>query len=606
MAVVDKMERLLSAHRLSALISLSSLCWTGSIFGFFYLRYVDVSERAPWIHAIIGAFLAIVIYIAIGLKLHIFQGGYIIGSKDEIFAITKAVGLTALILFSISNLWPSTEYLLGQLLPQSTVIAGSLGSLVSILGVSMLIRMRRESSQRPRGAEPALIFGAGSAGQQLIDSMLTDASSPYLPVGILDDDASSSYIRIRNIPYFGGRANVAEAVKKTGATTLIIALAKGPGYLYRELNAAGTAANLVVKTLPPLGELVDGRVGFRDLNSIDINDLLGRQQIDTNVESIAGFIAGKRVLVTGAGGSIGSELCRQLRLYDPAELMMLDRDESALHSLQLSLEGRALLDTSDTILADIRDSETLNEIFENRMPQVVFHAAALKHLPMLEKYPTEAWKTNVLGTLNVLEAAKNCGTEVFVNISTDKAASPSSVLGHAKRLAERLTSTFGQNETNKFVSVRFGNVLGSRGSVLTTFANQVASGGPVTVTHPEITRYFMTIPEAVQLVIQSGALGENGDVLVLDMGTPVKIVELAKQVIELSHADIAIEFTGLRSGEKLHEELFSSSEVPRETSHSLISRVQVPHVSIASIRNSELKTCTDFALFELENRRATT
>jgi len=225
---------------------------------------------------------------------------------------------------------------------------------------------------------------------------------------------------------------------------------------------------------------------------------------------------------------------------------------------------------------------------------------------MLENYPTEAWKTNVLGTLNVLESAKSCGTEVFVNISTDKAASPASVLGHAKRLAERLTSTFGQSQTSKFVSVRFGNVLGSRGSVLTTFANQVASGGPVTVTHPEITRYFMTIPEAVQLVIQSGALGENGDVLVLDMGTPVKIVELAKQVIELSHADIEIEFTGLRSGEKLHEELFSVTEVPRETSHSLISRVQVPHVSIANIRNSELKTCTDFALTELENRRATT
>lgn len=587
-------------------MSLSSLCWFMNIFGFFSLRYVDASQRAPWMHALIGTVLASTVYIANGLKFHIFQGGYIIGSKDEMLAIAKAVGLSSLMLFLISNLWPSTQYFSGRLLPQSTVIASSMGSLMSILGISMMIRMWRENSQRPKGAEPALIFGAGSAGQQLIDSMLTDANSPYLPVGILDDDSGSSYIRIRNIPYFGDRSKVAHAAKKTGATTLIIALAEGPGSIYRELNAAGTAANLVVKTLPPLAQLVDGRVGFRDLSSIDIDDLLGRQQVDTNVESIAGFITGKRVLVTGAGGSIGSELCRQLRQFEPSELMMLDRDESALHSLQLSLDGRALLDTSETILADIRDAETLKEIFQTRAPQVVFHAAALKHLPMLESHPKEAWKTNVLGTLNVLEAAKSCGTEVFVNISTDKAASPTSVLGHAKRLAERLTSTFGQSETSRYVSVRFGNVLGSRGSVLTTFADQVANGGPVTVTHPDITRYFMTIPEAVQLVIQSGALGTNGDVLVLDMGTPVKIVELAKQVIELSHADIAIEFTGLRSGEKLHEELFGLDEVQQETSHSLISRVQVPHVSISSIRNSELKTCTDFALSELENRRAAT
>ena len=606
MVIVHTMERFFSRHRLLVLISLSSLCWAVNILGFFYLRYVDASQRAPWIHSLIGCCLAGLIYVATGLKFHIFQGGYIIGSKDEMLAITKAVSISSLILFSISNLWPSTDYLVGQLLPQSTIIAGSLGALVSILGISMLIRMWRENSQRPKGAEPALIFGAGSAGQQLIDSMLTDANSPYLPVGILDDDASSSYIRIRNIPYFGDRTKVAHAAQKTGATTLIIALAEGPGSVYRELNASGTAANLIVKTLPPLAELVDGRVGFRDLSSIDISDLLGRQQVDTNVESIAGFIAGKRVLVTGAGGSIGSELCRQLRQYNPSELMMLDRDESALHALQLSLQGRALLDTAETILADIRDSETLKEIFGKRAPQVVFHAAALKHLPMLENHPGEAWKTNVIGTLNVLEAAQNAETEVFVNISTDKAANPTSVLGHAKRISERLTSTFGQDDTSKYVSVRFGNVLGSRGSVITTFADQVANGGPVTVTHPDITRYFMTIPEAVQLVIQSGALGNNGDVLVLDMGAPVKIIEIAQQLIELSHADIEIEFTGLRNGEKLHEELFGIDEVQQETGHTLISRVQVPHVSIVDIRKNEIRTCTDFSLSELENRRAST
>ncbi len=255
--------------------------------------------------------------------------------------------------------------------------------------------------------------------------------------------------------------------------------------------------------------------------------MLGRNQLDTDIDSIAEYLTGRRVLVTGAGGSIGSELCRQIHRFEPAELMMLDRDESALHSVQLSIHGRALLDSDDVILCDIRDLDAVRTVFAQRRPDVVFHAAALKHLPMLEQYPAEAVKTNILGTRNVLDAADLVAVGRFVNISTDKAANPSSVLGYSKRIAERITADRARGAEGAYLSVRFGNVLGSRGSVLTSFANQIAHGGPLTVTHPDVTRYFMTIEEACQLVIQAAAIGGPGEALVLDMGQPIKIHDVA-------------------------------------------------------------------------------
>ncbi len=288
-------------------------------------------------------------------------------------------------------------------------------------------------------------------------------------------------------------------------------------------------------------------------------------------------MAGRRVLVTGAGGSIGSELCRQLYRLEPAELMMLDRDESALHDVQLSLDGRGLLDSPDLILVDIRDGARVEEIFLDRRPEVVFHAAALKHLPLLEAHPAEAVKTNVWGTYNLLRAATRAGVERFVNISTDKAANPCSVLGYSKRIAERLTAMVAEEaDTGRYLSVRFGNVLGSRGSMLGAFTAQIEAGGPVSVTHREVTRYFMTIEEAVQLVIQAGALGDAGEALVLDMGEPVRIVDVARRMIEESGRDVDIVFTGLRPGEKLHEVLFGDGEIGTSPSHPLISHVGVP------------------------------
>ena len=345
----------------------------------------------------------------------------------------------------------------------------------------------------------------------------------------------------------------------------------------RELSTLAREVGLEVLVLPPVRDLFNGRPSASDLRSLDVADLLGRQPVELDMGAIADEISGKRVLVTGAGGSIGSELCRQISRFGPARLVMLDRDESGLHGTQMSIEGRALLDSDDLALCDIRDSAALRVVFERTRPQVVFHAAALKHLTMLERNPREAFKTNVVGTLNVLDAARAVGVESFVNISTDKAARPTCVLGWSKRIAERLTAGFDEASRGRYISVRFGNVLGSRGSVVPPFLEQINQGGPVTVTHPDVERYFMLIPEACQLVLQAGAIGRGGEVMVLDMGSPVKIVDVARTLIDLSgRRDIDVVFTGLRPGEKLAEELFTPGEDVVRSSHPLISQVVRP------------------------------
>jgi FlaA1/EpsC-like NDP-sugar epimerase len=350
----------------------------------------------------------------------------------------------------------------------------------------------------------------------------------------------------------------------------------------REIRRRTLDAGMAFKVLPSVSELLNHRVGVADVRDPQISDLLGRHQIETDLDAIAGYLRGKRVLVTGAGGSIGSELCRQLARFKPGELMMLDRDESALHAVQLSLRGHVALDDPELILADLRDSETVKAIFAARRPEVVFHAAALKHLPLLERHPGEAVKSNIWGTLTVLEAAR--GVERFVNISTDKAADPASVLGYSKRITERLTAYADAVNPGTFLNVRFGNVLGSRGSVLTAFTAQVAAGGPITVTHPEVTRYFMTVQEAVQLVIQAAAIGRGGEALVLDMGQPVRIAEVARCLADQAPVPIDIVYTRLQSGEKLHEVLFGTGERDVRPLHPLISHVTVPALDPESVR----------------------
>jgi FlaA1/EpsC-like NDP-sugar epimerase len=582
-------DRWLGRHRRACLILLDALAWVLSLTAFSALRYLDVLSGPDWDNLAAGTAVAVGLQMISGTALWIYDPRNVVGSKDDAIAVAEAVVVTSVLLEAITLLFPG-----GRLMPASVPLAASAGVLTLGIGGRLLWRTLHEVTVRPMGARPALILGAGSAGTQLVANMLADPDSPFMPVGLLDDDPAKCHLRIHGIPVLGNRRALEEAMTHSDAEVLIIAIPSARSGLYREVSETARDMGLKVKVLPNLRQILTGKVGLRDLRDIDITDLLGRDPVDTDVAASAGYITGKRVLVTGAGGSIGSELCRQLVGFEPAALLMLDRDESALHSLQLSISGHGLLDTDDVILADIRDRDALSAVFAKHQPEVIFHAAALKHLPMLEQYPEEAWKTNVLGTANVLEAARAVGVEVFVNISTDKAASPTSVLGHSKRFAERLTAGVAAQASGKFVSVRFGNVLGSRGSVLPAFADQIARGGPVTVTHPDVTRFFMMIPEACELVIQAAAVGRDGEAMVLQMGQPVRILDVAEQMIEMSgRTDIDIVFCGLRHGEKMHEDLFGQAEGQRTTSHSMIDAVPVPPLGIPAVRTSPV--CWDEA-----------
>jgi FlaA1/EpsC-like NDP-sugar epimerase len=440
-----------------------------------------------------------------------------------------------------------------------------------------------EHRTRPATAQPAVIYGAGIGGRQVVGALLDDPASPYCPVALLDDDPKKQHLRIRHLRVAGRGTDLGRVAAAVGATVVVIAIPSAGSEFIREVTQRAGAAGLAVLTLPPVSQLFSPAIGIGDIRPVTEEDLLGRRTIDTRVEEIAGYLQGRRVLVTGAGGSIGSELCRQITRFAPADLIMLDRDESGLHQVQLSIEGRALLDSRSLVVCDIRDDSALTAVFDERRPEVVFHAAALKHLPLLEMWPAEAVKTNVFGTQNVIDAAKRAGAAKFINISTDKAANPTSVLGYSKRVAERLTAAASTDGNGTYLSVRFGNVLGSRGSVLTTFRQQIEAGGPVTVTDPEVTRYFMTIEEAVQLVIQAGAIGDNGEALVFDMGEPVRIDQVAHQLVAQAPRPVEIVYTGLRSGEKLHEDLLGTGEVDRRPRHPLISQIAVPPLAIEEV-----------------------
>lgn len=546
--------------------------WTLGLWSAHFLRYDFALERLFVPGVLVASVVVGVLQVTFGVLGHLYRGRYRYGSFDEVLGVLLAAACAAVGLGVMNETVPAQQWL-----PRSVPFTGAFVAFILMLGVRYLWRLRLESNRRTKEeAEPLLLFGAGQGADQAIVAMLYDRTSRYRPVGLLDDDPSKRNLRLRGVPVLGTRRDLARVAARTGATSVLLALPSADGGLVREISRLAQEAGLTVKVLPTVGNLLEGRVGVDDIRDLDLADLLGRRQIELDLEGIGGYLTGRRVLVTGAGGSIGSELCRQIDRYGPAELIMLDRDESSLHAVQLALRGRALLNDEDTVLADIRDVAHLTEVFERRRPHVVFHAAALKHLPLLERFPGEAVKSNVWGTLTVLEAAQAAGVDRFVNISTDKAADPTSVLGYSKRIAERLTAEFARSAQGTYLSVRFGNVLGSRGSVLTAFQAQIEAGGPVTVTDRAVTRFFMTVQEAVQLVIQAGAVGRAGEALVLDMGEPVRIDDVARRLVEESEREVEIIYTGLRPGEKLHESLFGAGEVDTRPAHPLVSHVAVP------------------------------
>ena len=515
----------------------------------------------------------VIIQAVTGYVVGIYRHRWRYGSFDEVKGLIVSATVTTTILLLLRFMDRSADAF-----PRSAIIAGGILGLFFTAASRYTWRLAREQLRRPTEltAQKLLVYGAGEGGIQIVNTMLRNPNSPFLPVAFLDDNTATHKLSISGVPVLGGREAIAKVALRTGAKTLLIAIPSADSTLISEISEVARDARLEVKILPAVQSLNEYTVDTSEIRDLTDEDLLGRHRVKINLDEISQYLVNRRVLVTGAGGSIGSELCRQLVRFNPAELIMLDRDESALHELQLSIYGRALLDTPQTVLADLRDERAINDLFETRKPQVVFHAAALKHLPLLERYPHEAYQTNVLGTSTMLKASQRAGVEVFINISTDKAANPISILGFSKRIAERLTADFAfRSGPGKYISVRFGNVLGSRGSVLMSFRDQISKGGPVTVTHRGVTRYFMTISEAVQLVIQAGAIGSTGEVLVLDMGKPVNIHDVAEQLVRNSGKPIKIEVVGLRVGEKVHEELFGDGELDERPRHPLISHVSV-------------------------------
>lgn len=502
---------------------------------------------------------------------------------EEVFSVAMVAGLVGGLLFIVSLVFgPQWEISRGKML-----IATPL-ALITMLGVRYVARILTQRALRPSpGSTRVLVLGGGYIGSNLVQWMMRDPSSAFRPVGVLDDDPKLVKSRIRGIPVLGTLDDIAKVAELTGVEVLIVAINDAEPQLLQRIQDQASRQGLTVKVMPPIGDVVTHGVRGNDLRDLAIEDLLGRPPVETGVADIAKYLTDRRVLVTGAGGSIGAQLCVEIAKYGPAELIMLDRDETGLQGSLIAVEGNGLLDTDSVVLADIRDSEELTRIFRQRRPEVVFHAAALKHLPMLEQYPAEAWKTNVMGTLNVLEAAEAADVETFINISTDKAANPTSALGHSKRMAEMLTAWYGHRIGRNYLSVRFGNVIGSRGSMLPTFMRLIEEDKPLTVTHPEATRYFMTIPEACQLVLQAGGIGRMGEVLILDMGEPVNILRIAERMIALSGKNISIIYTGLRDGEKLHEELVGDGESEERPFHPKISHAQAESISPRDLKEGD-------------------
>lgn len=433
---------------------------------------------------------------------------------------------------------------------------------------------------RPRVTR-VLLVGAGEAGASLLYD-ITRAGSNITAVGILDDDPRKLGRRMRGAHVVGAVEDLPAVAGRHRADQVLLAVASADRELVRRVADLSESARLPLRVLPPEQELPGGRAGLRDVRDVDIQDLLGRAQVETDLDAVAGLIAGKVILVTGAGGSIGSEICRQVASFQPERLLLLDHDETHLFEAAASLPRSAV-----QVLADIRDRARVNAVFGAHRPDVVFHAAAHKHVPLLEAHPDEAIRTNVTGTDAVVQAAVAAGASRFVFISTDKAVEPSSVMGASKRLGEQLVLA-ANRPGHAFCAVRFGNVLGSRGSVVPTFLEQIRRGGPVTVTDGRMTRYFMSIPESVQLVLQAAALSAGGEVFMLDMGKAVNIKELAERLIRLSGkrpgVDIEIQVTGIRPGEKIHESLHSSAEHPEPTTHPSVLRLTPTTMPVALIR----------------------
>jgi FlaA1/EpsC-like NDP-sugar epimerase len=471
-------------------------------------------------------------------------------------------------------------------LPRRIAALDFLLLLAFVAGTRLLARtlIERPQSGLVAHGKEVLIVGAGDAGQLMVREMQRNRQLHYTPIGFVDDDPRKRGDRIHGVRILGTTDELVHVLRDNKPDEVLIAIPSAPGDVRRRIVEACRAEKVPVKTLPGLHELIAGDLNLAgQIRPVQVEDVLGRQQVEVDLQAVATYVKDKAVLVTGAGGSIGSELCRQLARLGVAQLVLVDKGESQLFEIERELVAERDFPAAIPVLADTGDRSKMQQTFERYRPQVVFHAAAYKHVGMLEANPLQAVANNVLATRALAEVAVDAGVERFVLISTDKAANPKNVMGQSKAVCEWIVESFALHPEveTRFVAVRFGNVLGSSGSVIPIFRRQIERGGPVTVTNPEMTRFFMTIPEAASLVVQAGAMGGRGQVYVLDMGEPVKIIDLAKQMIRLSgrrEEDVPIVFTGARAGEKVHEVLWNEGEAVGPTSHPKIMRAARPQI----------------------------
>ena len=546
----------------------------------FELRFLEVGIPSEWQERFrVYAVLSLIVKLPVFLAFRLYRMSWAHVSFPELTRVFLAVSAGSSLLGTLYFLLERADVLVA--LPASVLVMDYALSLLFIGAFRSAKRIHMGLTQkRPTQGRRVLLVGAGNAGEQMLRAMLRNPDARYVPIGFVDDDPAKQGSSIHGVPVLGPRERIPELIESYQVDSLIITMPSAPPRVVRDVIELGRQAGIRnIRVLPSLSELMTGRLRLSDIREVRLEDVLGRDPVKIDLQAVEGYIRQKVVLVTGAAGSIGSELCRQIAKFGPEQIIAFDQDESRLYVLEEEIGERLPELRLVAVVGDVNNQRRIEQIFRDHALSVVFHAAAYKHVPLMEAYPEEAVKTNVLGTLAVAEAALAHGIEKFVLISTDKAVNPTSVMGATKRVAEQIVQSLNERSRRegrptRYVAVRFGNVLGSRGSVFPLFQEQIRRGGPVTVTHPEMKRYFMLPSEAALLVLQAGAMGKGGEVFVLDMGEPVSILELAREMIRLSgyepDKDIPIVFTGIRPGEKLCEELLTAEEGTEATKHEKI------------------------------------
>jgi FlaA1/EpsC-like NDP-sugar epimerase len=505
-------------------------------------------------------------------KLYSFSWAYV--STEELISLTKATSLS--FLFLTATYFILRDHPVFSGFPRSTLFITYFFIFLFCGGLRFAKRIYLETFPKRKREEKinVLIVGAGDLGEQILRAIKSSSQNQYLPIGFVDDDPTKEGILIHGLKVLGKIKDIPKIAKENLIEEMIIALPYGSKEIREAVEFGRKARIKKIKILPSIGDLISGEIPLARLREIDIEDLLGREPVELDRKLIAEFLKGKTVLITGAAGSIGSELSKQVASFSPSLLLILDQDETGIFSLFNELKEKFPKQEIKSIICDIRDEEKIKRIFQEFKPQIVFHAAAYKHVPLMEEHPDEAVKNNIFGTEIVAKAALESNCEKFIFISTDKAVNPSSIMGATKRIGEMICQVLNKKGKTKFISVRFGNVLDSRGSVIPIFKEQIRSGGPVTVTHPEMKRYFMLNSEACLLVMEAAAIGQGGEVFVLDMGKPIKILDLAKEMIKLAgfepDKEIPITFIGPRPGEKLFEEVLTAEEGTSATKYKRI------------------------------------